>query len=48
MKRIVNTIVLIIVAVAVIALLMMWLQPKPAKVDAVKAVRGPLQSTVDG
>ena len=48
MKRIVNTIVLIIVAVAVIALLMMWLQPKPPKVDAVKAVRGPLQVTVDG
>lgn len=48
MKRIVNTIVLIIVAVAVVALLTMWLQPKPPKVDAVKAVRGPLQVTVDG
>lgn len=48
MKRILNTIVLIIVAVAVLALLTMWLRPKPTRVDVAKALRGPMRVTVDG
>lgn len=48
MKRILNTLVVVLVAGAVIALLMMWLRPAPARVDTAKAVRGPMQVTVDG
>jgi HlyD family secretion protein len=48
MKRLLNTIVLIVVAAAVVLLLTMWLRPKPARVDAARAVRGPLRVTVDG
>jgi HlyD family secretion protein len=48
MKRILNTIVLIIVAVAVVALVTMWLRPEPTKVDTAKTTRGSLRVTVDG
>jgi HlyD family secretion protein len=48
MKRILNTIILIIVALAVIALLTMWLRPAPTRVDTAKTVRGPMRVTVDG
>lgn len=48
MKRILNMIVLVIVAGAVVALLTMWLRPAPAQVDAAKAERGPMVVTVDG
>ena len=48
MKRILNIIVLVIVAGAVVALLTMWLRPAPAQVDAAKAERGPMVVTVDG
>jgi HlyD family secretion protein len=48
MKRILNIIVLVIVAGAVVALLTMWLRPAPARVDVAKAERGPMSVTVDG
>jgi len=48
MKRILNTIVLIMVGVAVVALLTIWLRPTPARVATAKAVRGPMRVTVDG
>ena len=48
MKRILNTIVLVIVAAGGIVLLTMWLRPKPIKVDVAKVVRGPMRVTVDG
>ncbi|HET6671525.1 MAG TPA: HlyD family efflux transporter periplasmic adaptor subunit [Pyrinomonadaceae bacterium] len=48
MKRILNTIVLIIVAVAVVALVTMWLRPEPTKVDTAKTARGSMRVTVDG
>jgi HlyD family secretion protein len=48
MKRILNTLILVLLAGAVIALLTMWLQPAPARVDTAKASRGPMQVTVDG
>jgi HlyD family secretion protein len=48
MKRILNTIVLIIVGVGVVALLTMWLRPAPARVDVAKASRAPMRVTVDG
>lgn len=48
MKRILNTIFLIIVAIGVIALITMWLKPAPTNVDTAKTVRGPMRVTVDG
>jgi HlyD family secretion protein len=48
MKRILNTLILILLAGAVIALLTMWLRPTPTRVDIAKASRGPMQVTVDG
>ena len=48
MKRILNTIVLLLLAGGVVALLTVWLRPPPAKVAIAKASRGPLRVTVDG
>lgn len=48
MKRILNTLILIIIAVAVLSLLSTWLRPKPIRVDIAKASRGPMRVTVDG
>jgi len=48
MKRILNTLVLLVIAGAVVLLLTMWLRPAPARVDAAKASRGPMRVTVDG
>lgn len=48
MKRILNIIVLVIAAGAVVALLTMWLRPAPARVDVAKTERGPMSVTVDG
>src|SRR5512138_1879493 len=48
MKRILNTLVLLVIASAVVALLAMWLRPQPTRVDVAKATRGPLRVTVDG
>jgi HlyD family secretion protein len=48
MKRILNTLILVFLAGAVIALLTMWLRPTPPRVDTAKAARGPMQVTVDG
>ena len=48
MKRILNTIVLLLLAGGVVALLTLWLRPAPAKADIAKASRGPLRVTVDG
>lgn len=48
MKRILNTLVLLAIASAVVALLAMWLRPQPTRVDVAKATRGPLRVTVDG
>ena len=48
MKRILNTLVLIIIAAAVVLLLTMWLRPAPTRVDTARASRGPMRVTVDG
>jgi len=48
MKRILNTIVLLIVVAVVVALLVMWLKPNPVRVDVAGASRGPMRVTVDG
>lgn len=48
MKRILNAIVLVIVAAGVFVLITIWLRPKPMKVDVAKAVRGRMRVTVDG
>lgn len=48
MKRILNTIVLILVAAVVVVLLTMWLRPIPARVDVARASRGKMLVTVDG
>jgi HlyD family secretion protein len=48
MKRILNTIVLLIVIAVVIGLLAMWLRPDPIRVDVARASRGPMRVTVDG
>ena len=48
MKRVLNAIVLIMVAVGVVALITMWLRPEPTRVDTAKTVRGPMRVTVDG
>src|SRR5678815_67989 len=48
MKRILNTIVLLLLASGVVALLTLWLHPAPAKVSIAQVSRGPLRVTVDG
>jgi HlyD family secretion protein len=48
MKRILNTIILLMVVGVIIGLLAMWLRPNPVRVDVVKASRGPMRVTVDG
>jgi HlyD family secretion protein len=48
MRRILNTIVLLIVAGVVIGLLVTWLRPTPVTVDVVTASRGEMRVTVDG
>src|SRR5512145_967797 len=48
MKKLLNTIVLLVIAGGVVALLTLWLRTAPANVDIVKASRGPLRVTVDG
>jgi HlyD family secretion protein len=48
MKRIVNTLILVLVAGAVVVLLTMWLRPTQPKVDVAKVLRGPMRVTVDG
>ena len=48
MKRILNTLILVLLAGAVIALLTIWLRPTPTRVDSARASRGPMQVTVDG
>ncbi|HSE17057.1 MAG TPA: hypothetical protein VLB46_08385, partial [Pyrinomonadaceae bacterium] len=48
MKKIVNTIVLLMLAGGVVTLLTVWLRPTPTKVDIAKASRGALRVTVDG
>jgi HlyD family secretion protein len=48
MKRILNALVLVIVAAVVVALLTIWLRPTPVRVNVAKATRGPMRVTVDG
>ncbi|HKY29538.1 MAG TPA: HlyD family efflux transporter periplasmic adaptor subunit [Pyrinomonadaceae bacterium] len=48
MKRILNTLILIFIAVVVVVLLTKWLRPTPIRVDVAKATRGPMRVTVDG
>ena len=48
MKRLLNLLVWLIVIGMAVALLVLWLRPKPLRVDTAKVVRGPLQVTVDG
>lgn len=48
MKRILNTIVLLIVIAVVVGLVAMWLRPTPVRVEVAKASRGLLRVTVDG
>ena len=48
MKRILNTLILVLIAVAVVALLTLWLRPTPIRVDVAKTTRGPIRVTVDG
>ena len=48
MKRVFNTLVWLIVIGIAVALIVLWLRPKPVRVDVAKSVRGPLQVTVDG
>jgi HlyD family secretion protein len=48
MKRILNTIALIILATLVVVLLLLWLRPTPARVDVANAARGSMRVTVDG
>ena len=48
MKRILNTLVLLIVIAVVIGLLAIWLRPTPVRVDVARASRGPMRVTVEG
>lgn len=48
MKRILNTLILLIVIAVVLGLLATWLRPTPVSVDAGRASRGPMRVTVDG
>lgn len=48
MKRILNTIILLVVIAVVVGLLAMWLRPTPLRVDVARSSRGPMRVTVDG
>lgn len=48
MKRILNTIALVILGTVAAVMLMLWLRPTPARVDVAKATRGSMRVTVDG
>jgi HlyD family secretion protein len=48
MKRLLNITVWLIVIGIAVALVVLWLRPKPMRVDTAKASRGPLQVTVNG
>ena len=48
MNRIFNILGWLIVIGIAVALMVLWLRPKPTRVDTAKAVRGSLQVTVDG
>src|SRR5215831_3050348 len=48
MKRLLNIIVWLVIIGMAAVLVVLWLRPKPMRVDIAKAVRGPLQVTVDG
>lgn len=48
MKRILNTIVLLIVIAVVVGLVAMWFRPTPVRVDVAGASRGPMRVTVGG
>lgn len=48
MKRILNTILLLIVVAVVMALVAMWLRPTPELVEVARASRGPMRVTVGG
>ena len=48
MKRVLSLLVWLIVIGMAGVLVVFWLRPKPLRVDTAKAVRGPLQVTVDG
>ena len=48
MKRIVNTILLLLVAAVVVGLLTMWLRPTPTRVDVAAVSRAAMTVTVDG
>lgn len=48
MKRFFSLLIWLIAIGIAIMLIVLWLRPKPTRVDAAKAVRGPLQVTVDG
>jgi HlyD family secretion protein len=48
MKRLLNITVWLIVIGIAVALVVLWLRPKPVRVDTAKASRGPLQVTVNG
>lgn len=48
MKKIINAVVLLLLAGGVVALLTIWLRPAPTRVNIVKASLGPLRVTVDG
>ena len=48
MKRILNTVLLLLVAAVVVGLLTMWLRPAPANVDVAAVSRGAMTVTVDG
>lgn len=48
MKRIFNIFGWLIVIGIAVALMVLWLRPKPTRVDTAKAARGSLQVTVDG
>jgi len=48
MKRILNTILLFLVAAVVVSLLAMWLRPTQTRVDVATVSREPMTVTVDG
>ena len=48
MKRFFSLLTWLIAIGIAIALIVLWLRPKPTRVDTAKAIRGPLQVTVDG
>ena len=48
MKRFFSLLIWLIAIGIAITLIVLWLRPKPTRVDTAKAIRGPLQVTVDG